>query len=77
MDEPVIGHTRIAGQEMPIQRFVGIPCNQDATGEMESMDLLAGQGVGLIAEIRPAAEIIRKIADKARMLIAQHLGAPD
>jgi hypothetical protein len=41
------------------------------------VDLLAGQDVGLVAEIRPAAEIIRKIADKARMRIAQRLGAPD
>jgi len=76
-DEPVIGHTRIAELELPIQRFDGIPPNRYATGEIESMDLLAGQGVGLVGEIRPAAEIVRKIADEARMVIAQRLGAPD
>jgi nitronate monooxygenase len=77
LDEPVIGHTRIAGEDMPIQRFVGIPPNRHATGEIESMDLLAGQGVGLVTTIQPAAEIVRTIADEARAIITQRLGAPD
>src|SRR5437879_8164923 len=34
-DEPVIGHTRIAGREMPIQRFVGIPRIGTPPGEIE------------------------------------------
>jgi nitronate monooxygenase len=72
-DEPVVGHTRIAGREMPIHRFVGIPPNRDATGEIEQMDLLAGQGVGLAAEILPAADLVRKIADEARAVIEQRL----
>jgi NAD(P)H-dependent flavin oxidoreductase YrpB (nitropropane dioxygenase family) len=60
-DEPVIGHTVIAGQHMPLQRFMGLPPNVDATGDIESMDLLAGQGVGLVREIKPAAEIVREL----------------
>jgi hypothetical protein len=44
-DEPIVGQTTIAGQAMPVQRFVGIPPNQHATGDIESMDLLAGQSV--------------------------------
>jgi hypothetical protein len=46
-DEPIIGQTRIAGREMPIRRFVGIPPSRDAGGEIEQMGLLAGQGSGL------------------------------
>ena len=75
-DEPIIGQTRIAGREMPIRRFVGIPPNRDASGEIEQMGLLAGQGVGLVAEILPAADLVRKIADEARIVIAQRLGQP-
>jgi nitronate monooxygenase len=47
-DEPVIGHTTIGGQTMPFLRFIGFPPNLDATGDVEPMDLLAGQGVGLV-----------------------------
>ena len=64
-DEPVIGHTVIADQQMPLQRFMGFPPNVDATGDIESMDLLAGQGVGLVREIKPAA------VDEARGTISR------
>jgi hypothetical protein len=66
---------RIGGREMPIRRF-GIPPNRDASGEIEQMGLLTGQGVGLVAEILPAADLVRQIADEARIVIAQRLGQP-
>jgi enoyl-[acyl-carrier protein] reductase II len=75
-DEPGIGHTRIAGQEMPVHRFLSIPPNRDTTGDIASMELLAGQGVGLVHEIRPAAEIVRRIADEARAVVEHRLGRP-
>jgi NAD(P)H-dependent flavin oxidoreductase YrpB (nitropropane dioxygenase family) len=70
-DEPLIGHTIIADQHMPLQRFMGFPPNVDATGDIESMDLLAGQGVGLVREIKPAAEIVRELVDEARRTISR------
>jgi NAD(P)H-dependent flavin oxidoreductase YrpB (nitropropane dioxygenase family) len=75
-DEPVIGHTRIAGQEMPVHQFLSIPPNRDSTGDIASMELLAGQGVGLVHEIRPAAEIVRRIADEARAVVERRLSRP-
>lgn len=68
-DEPVIGHTVIAWQHMPLRRFMGFPPNIDATGDIESMDLLAGQGVGLVREIKPVAEIVRELVDEVRVII--------
>lgn len=68
-DEPIIGRTVIAGAEMPIQRFVSIPPNSLATGDIESMGLLAGQSVGLVDEIRPAADILRETVSGAERLI--------
>jgi NAD(P)H-dependent flavin oxidoreductase YrpB (nitropropane dioxygenase family) len=68
-DEPVIGHTVIAGQHVPLQRFMGFPPNIAAAGDIESMDLLAGQGVGLVREIKPAGEIVRELVDEARLII--------
>jgi nitronate monooxygenase len=72
-DEPIIGQTNIAGQAMPVQRFVGIPPNQSATGDIESMDLLAGQSVGLVTEIKPAGEIVQEVVREAQELIARKL----
>jgi len=73
-DEPVVGKTRIAGQEMPLLRFMGFPPNIDASGDIESMDLLAGQGVGLVHDIKPAGEIVRQIVAEAELIISERLG---
>ena len=72
-DEPVVGQTQIAGQTIPVLRFMGFPPNAAATGDIESMDLLAGQSVGLVQEITPAATIVRDLVEGARQLIEQRL----
>jgi nitronate monooxygenase len=72
-DEPVVGQTQIGGQTMPVQRFMGFPPNAVATGDIESMNLLAGQSVGLVHEIKPAATIVRDLVEEARQLIEQRL----
>src|SRR5258707_10247943 len=41
------------------------------TGDIESMSLLAGESVGLIDEIRPAAEILRETISGAERLIRE------
>ncbi|HJT45676.1 MAG TPA: nitronate monooxygenase [Chthoniobacterales bacterium] len=73
-DEPVVGKTKIAGQEMPLLRFMGFPPNIDASGDIESMDFLAGQGVGLVHDIKPAGEIVREIVAEAQVIISDRLG---
>ena len=72
-DEPIIGETSIGGKRVPVQRFVGFPPSEDATGDIESMDLLAGQSVGLVRTLQPAATIVRELVDGAREIIAQRL----
>jgi len=73
-DEPAVGQTVIAGQPMPVLRFMGFPPNYDASGDIDSMDLLAGQGVGLIREIKPAGQIVLDLVGEAQQIIAQRLG---
>jgi enoyl-[acyl-carrier protein] reductase II len=68
-DELVVGRTIIAGAEAPIQRFVSMPPNLAATGDIESMALLAGQSAGLVHEILPAAQIVRETVAEAERLI--------
>jgi NAD(P)H-dependent flavin oxidoreductase YrpB (nitropropane dioxygenase family) len=72
-DEPAVGQTVIGGQPMPVLRFMGFPPNSDATGDIDSMDLLAGQGVGLVGELKPARQIVGQLVEEARQIISQRL----
>ncbi len=69
-DEPVIGETRIGGQPVPVLRFKGFPPSTESSGDMA---LYAGQGVGLVQDIKPAATIVRELVDSARRIIKQRL----
>jgi enoyl-[acyl-carrier protein] reductase II len=71
--EPAVGRTVVGGQRMPVLRFMGLPPNCDASGDIESIDLLAGQGVGLVGELKPAGEIVRDLVDGARRIVSQRL----
>lgn len=62
-DEPVVGHTKIAGQEMPVLRFMGMPPNSDSSGDIELRSLLAGQAVGQIHDIKPVDDIVRDLVE--------------
>jgi NAD(P)H-dependent flavin oxidoreductase YrpB (nitropropane dioxygenase family) len=72
-DEPVIGESIFGGQRVPLQRFAGLPPTTEATGDIESMGLLAGQSVGLVTDIKPAAVIVRELVAGARAIIEQRL----
>jgi nitronate monooxygenase len=72
-DEPVIGETVFCGQRVPVLRFMGFPPSTDATGDIESMGLLAGQSVGLVREIKPAAAVVREMVEGARQIIEHRL----
>jgi NAD(P)H-dependent flavin oxidoreductase YrpB (nitropropane dioxygenase family) len=72
-DEPVIGETRIAGERVAIRRFMGLTPSVETTGDIESMALYAGQGVGLIHEIKPAAEVVRELVAGAQRILRERL----
>ena len=72
-DEPVVGHTMIGGQRMPVLRFMGFPPNAEASGDIDAMDLLAGQGIGLVREVKPAGQIVRELVEEAHHIISQRL----
>jgi hypothetical protein len=72
-DEPAVGQTLIGGQTMPVLRFMGFPPNAEASGDIDAMDLLAGQSVGLVRAIKPAGQIVHELVEEARQIIAQHL----
>ncbi|XP_047341143.1 (3aS,4S,5R,7aS)-5-hydroxy-7a-methyl-1-oxo-octahydro-1H-indene-4-carboxyl-CoA dehydrogenase [Impatiens glandulifera] len=69
-NQPIIGHSTIHGMEKDVRRFAGTVPNATASGEIESMAMYAGQGVGLIKEILPAAEVINCLVSGAQLLIS-------
>jgi NAD(P)H-dependent flavin oxidoreductase YrpB (nitropropane dioxygenase family) len=72
-DELVVGQTVIGGQPMPVPRFASLPPNGDADGDIDAMSLLAGQGVGLVREVKPAGQIVHELVEEARQIISQRL----
>lgn len=62
-DEPVIGKSTICGAEMPIQQFMGFPPNASSTGDIDLRCLLAGQNVGMVNDIKPAADIVAELME--------------
>jgi nitronate monooxygenase len=56
------GVVRMGGVELPVARFAPMPPTRDSTGAIEAMPFYAGQSVGAVTEIRPAAEIVRELA---------------
>jgi NAD(P)H-dependent flavin oxidoreductase YrpB (nitropropane dioxygenase family) len=56
-----------------VLRFVSMPPNGEASGDIDAMALLAGQCVGLVREIKPAGQIVHELIEEARQIIAQRL----
>ncbi|XP_054802670.1 uncharacterized protein LOC129306225 [Prosopis cineraria] len=71
-NQPVIGYSKINGLEKEIRRFAGTVPNMSTRGDLESMAMYAGQGVGLIKEILPAAEVVKRLVEGAQLLIQRN-----
>jgi len=52
-----------------IHRYRSYTPGPDASGEIEALSLWAGQGVGLVKRVQPAAEIVREIMAEAHETI--------
>jgi nitronate monooxygenase len=58
----------------PIPRYRATVASADVEGDVEAMPLWAGQGVGLLAQIRPAAEILAAMATGAESKLQALVG---
>ncbi|XP_073272264.1 uncharacterized protein [Primulina huaijiensis] len=68
-EQPIIGQSTIHGVEKEIRRFAGTVPNATTTGDIESMAMYGSAGVGLINEIIPASEVIKRLVEGAQSLI--------
>jgi NAD(P)H-dependent flavin oxidoreductase YrpB (nitropropane dioxygenase family) len=56
----------------PIVRYQSYTPGTDVEGDVDALSLWAGQSVGLVSKVQSAGDIVREIADEAR-LILRHL----
>jgi len=65
-ENEVIATSRSVG---PIVRYQSCTPGRDAEGDIDALSLWAGQSVGLVSKVQPAADIVREIADEARSIL--------
>jgi nitronate monooxygenase len=74
LDAPTVGVMELGGQRVELPRTAGVAPVAGATGRIDAMALFAGQGVGSVTELRPAATIVRELAIGAEQRL--QVGAP-
>jgi NAD(P)H-dependent flavin oxidoreductase YrpB (nitropropane dioxygenase family) len=62
----VIASSRSAG---PVVRYQSYTPGPDAEGDIDALSLWAGQGVGLVSKVQSAGDIVREIAEEARVIL--------
>ena len=68
----VVGETpSLDGTREPLPRFYPEAITRDTTGAIEAMSLWAGESVGAVTRVLPAAEIVREVADEAERLLGR------
>ncbi|GFE64937.1 NAD(P)H-dependent flavin oxidoreductase [Litoreibacter roseus] len=70
-EEPIIGETVFLGQPHTKRRFDVILPTPETSGDFEEMAWLAGQGVGQVKEIKPAAQIVDDMMIGAEYILAR------
>ena len=71
----VIGRMTRGGREMQLVRYSTTPPTTHSEGDIAAMPHYAGQGVGAVRKIQPAAEIVAEIAAQAHEVIARTLAS--
>ncbi|MBL8796454.1 MAG: nitronate monooxygenase, partial [Planctomycetia bacterium] len=69
LGDGVIGETQIGGNRLALPRFSTPAPLVTTTGKIEAMALYAGESVGAVKRIQPAAEIVRELAEGAEQLL--------
>ena len=70
-DLEIIGQTTFMGAPHVKRKFDVILPTPDTTGDFEEMAWLMGQGVGLVHDVRPAAEVVEEMMGGAAELLGR------
>lgn len=71
----IVGQVEVDGQKLDVPRLSVFSPIDTATGEVGAMAQYAGQSVGEVTSIQPAAEIVRELAAGAEELLRSRLSA--
>ncbi|MFG2000959.1 NAD(P)H-dependent flavin oxidoreductase [Spirillospora sp. NPDC048911] len=66
-----VGTTVLGGAETVLRKFSVLPPTPETKADWEEMPWLMGQGVGLVHDIKPAAEIVREMMDQAERVLTR------
>jgi NAD(P)H-dependent flavin oxidoreductase YrpB (nitropropane dioxygenase family) len=61
-DGATAGEVVIGGERVSVPRFGSLPPTEGSTGKLDAMALYAGQSVGGVTAVQPAAEIVTELA---------------
>ena len=74
----VVGETpSLDGTREALLRFYPESINRGTTGAIEAMSLWAGESVGAVRRVQPAAEIVREVAGEAERLLRRWADGTD
>ena len=65
----MVGEGSIGGTKYPVPRFGPPTPNRETVGDISAMPLYAGQSVGVVARVQPAAEIVCELSEGAEQLL--------
>jgi NAD(P)H-dependent flavin oxidoreductase YrpB (nitropropane dioxygenase family) len=65
IQEKYVAEIELDGERHQIERFRGIPPFKGIVGHIEAMACYAGQSVGDVKEVQPAAEIVSELVESA------------
>jgi nitronate monooxygenase len=66
LQDDLVGEMNLGTRRVPVPRFAADNPAADATGHVEAMALYAGQGVGSVRRLEPAAAIVADLASGVR-----------
>jgi NAD(P)H-dependent flavin oxidoreductase YrpB (nitropropane dioxygenase family) len=69
IQEKYVAEIELDGERHQIERFRGIPPFKGIVGHIEAMACYAGQSVGDVKEVQPAAEIVSELVESAERLL--------
>lgn len=67
--DEIVGETELLGERQPLPRFAVPPPTRETTGTIAAMALYAGESVGAVRGVLPAADIVRELAEGAERLL--------
>jgi nitronate monooxygenase len=68
-DGELVGELVAGAQRTPLPRFSVFTPTRETTGAIEAMALYAGESVGAVRTVQPAATIVRELANEAERLL--------